>query len=234
MSVVSAAMVAAIDEAWAGVRSRHPEVPDVMITIAAGSVGRRGVRLGQFGPDRWVHGDARLPELFVGGEGFVDGPREVLATLLHEAAHGVALTRGVKDTSRGGAYHNGKYREIAVELGLSVDRSKGSGWSDTAITDRAVDSYRTQIDKLGSLLVAHRRSEHDYLDELVSATDDDSGEGETESEASNPSPHNGYALRCSCDPVRRIRASRKAFDVGPIVCGVCADPFTVTTEDDDS
>ncbi|WP_378736714.1 hypothetical protein [Nocardia brasiliensis] len=92
MSVVSAAMVAAIDEAWAGVRARHPEVPDVMVTIAAGSVGRRGVRLGQFGPDRWVHGDARLPELFVGGEGFAHGPRDVLGTLLHEAAHGIALT----------------------------------------------------------------------------------------------------------------------------------------------
>lgn len=59
-------MVAPIE--WAGLRSWHPDVPDVVVTIASGSVGRRGVRLGHFGPDRWAHGGtARLPELFIGG-----------------------------------------------------------------------------------------------------------------------------------------------------------------------
>ncbi|MFD0359908.1 hypothetical protein ACFQZZ_00375 [Nocardia sp. GCM10030253] len=42
--------------------------------------------------------------------------------MLHEAAHGVARACGVQDTSRGGAYHNAKYRGIAREFGLIVAR----------------------------------------------------------------------------------------------------------------
>ncbi|MFQ6227461.1 hypothetical protein [Nocardia sp. NPDC002869] len=222
MSLVSGSMVAAIEEAWAGLRARHPDVPDVVITIAAGSVGRRGVRLGQFGADRWVHGDARLPELFIGGEGFVQGAREVMATLLHEAAHGIARTRGIKDTSRAGAYHNGKYRDIAAELGLDVERHKGSGWSITTLTDATAQSYQQEIGKLGGLLVAHRRIEREYLDEETAAQSD-TAEGDPDSKPGRP--HNGHSLTCSCEPVRRIRASQKSLDAGPILCGVCQQPF---------
>ncbi|WP_280471841.1 hypothetical protein [Nocardia cyriacigeorgica] len=232
MSLVSGSMVAAIEDAWAGLRARHPDVPDVVITIASGSVGRRGVRLGQFGPDRWVHGDARLPELFIGGEGFAQGPREVMATLLHEAAHGIARTRGVKDTSRNGAYHNGRYRDIAAELGLGVERHKGSGWSITNLPDAAAQTYQQQIAKLGSLLVAHRRTEREFLDEET-ATGDPEADTEAGAPNSKPSrPHNGHSLTCSCEPVRRVRASQKTVDAGPILCGVCQQPFAVADGSD--
>lgn len=52
---------------------------------------------------RWQHGDQLLSGLFVGGE-LQRGNAEILATLLHEAAHGVAATRGIRDTSRQGRY----------------------------------------------------------------------------------------------------------------------------------
>lgn len=40
-------------------------------------------------PQRWA-------EVFVGGEGLARGPADVLATLLHEAAHALAHARGIK------------------------------------------------------------------------------------------------------------------------------------------
>jgi hypothetical protein len=38
--------------------------------------------------------------VLISGEGFQRGPVDVLGTLLHEAAHGLAYARQVQDTSR--------------------------------------------------------------------------------------------------------------------------------------
>ena len=61
----------------------------------------------------------------MGGEGLRRGARAVLGTLLHEAAHGVATTRGIKDTSRQGRYHNRRFAELAAELGITVEPARG-------------------------------------------------------------------------------------------------------------
>lgn len=55
----------------------------------------------------------------------------VLGTLLHEAAHGVASTRGIKDTSRQGRYHNRRFAQLATELGIVVAPDGARGWSAT-------------------------------------------------------------------------------------------------------
>jgi hypothetical protein len=62
--------------------------------------------------------------VLISGEGFGRGPPEVLGTLLHEAAHGLAKTRGIKDTSRQGRFHNLRYKALAEELGLIADPSR--------------------------------------------------------------------------------------------------------------
>ncbi|MFI6310833.1 hypothetical protein ACIBEK_12045 [Nocardia fusca] len=231
MSQVAGSMVKAIENAWAGLRAQHPDIPDVVVTVAAGSVGRRGVRLGRFGPDRWMHNGVWVSELFVGGEGFAHGPREVLGVLLHEAVHGIARTRGIKDTSRGGAYHNKKYFELAGEVGLAVERQDGRGWAHTSLTDATVQRYRREIELIGSSLVAHRRSEHDGIPDPVSTKGDELGDEESgEEEVPERSPKNGRSLICQCDPVRRVRAHQRTIDAGPILCGVCQQPFICTTE----
>ena len=43
--------------------------------------------------------------MLVSGEGLQRGPTDVLGTLLHEAAHGLAQARSIQDTSRQGRYH---------------------------------------------------------------------------------------------------------------------------------
>jgi hypothetical protein len=58
--------------------------------------------------------------VLVSGEGLQRGPVDVLGTLLHEAAHGLAYARKVSDTSRQGRYHNRRYATLAGELGLEV------------------------------------------------------------------------------------------------------------------
>lgn len=125
-TVTSSSLVAVLEACWNAIRVRHSELPEVVIVVASGSGERaRRLTLGHFAPDRWeVRGDNRH-EIMIGGEGLKRGAVDVLGTLLHEAAHAVAVVRGMQDTSRGGRYHNRRFKAIAEELGLAigVDRS---------------------------------------------------------------------------------------------------------------
>jgi hypothetical protein len=147
-SHAASVLVAALEHAWTAIRARHPQVPEVVMAVASGSVGRRGeLKLGHFAERRWRVATAERPELFVGGEGLAAGAVEVLGTLLHEAAHGLAATREIQDTSRQGRYHNRRYATLAGELGLTVQRAvrrqSGRQPSSTAVPAGAHAQHRS-------------------------------------------------------------------------------------------
>lgn len=89
-------------------------MPAVVLTLGSETLGVKAgeERLGHFAAGRWQYADARVPELIIGGEGLRRGALDVLAT----------HTRGIKDTSRQGRYHNSRYRTLAPGLGLDVPR----------------------------------------------------------------------------------------------------------------
>ncbi|MEC3952901.1 hypothetical protein VMT65_07655 [Nocardia sp. CDC153] len=201
---ITGLLVTAVENAWAAIRFRHPDVPDVVLTVGAGSTGGSDLTLGHFAPNRWVRGEYELHELFVGGEGLRRGAIDVLGTLLHEAAHGIAVVRGIKDTSRQGRWHNERYRELGKELGLDVARHPKIGWSITTVPDMTRECYRDELDELAFALVAYRRHEPDRR-------------------GGRKSNNNGVSAECDCG--RRIRVSRTVYDAGPISCGLCGGPF---------
>jgi hypothetical protein len=224
-------LVAALEVAWSAIQRRHPEVPAVVVTLGAGSIGvpAGALKLGHFAARRWVArehaGDdaAGLAELFVGGEGLSRGAESVLATLLHEAAHGLADVRGIKDTSRQGRYHNARYKALGEELGLTITQLQTIGWSDTALAPGTTREYAAELDALAAALVAYRHPEGQ-----VPAGPGGSGPGGGGgSGKSGPGkrPKNGVVLVCGCSPPRRVRASVAVVEVGPIVCGVCDAEF---------
>lgn len=207
--VVASALVATIERAWASIISRHPEVPAVVVVVAAGSGGRRGeLKLGHFAASRWEAAGGQLPELLVGGEGLRLGALEVLGTLLHEAAHGLGLARSIVNTSRGGRYHNRRYRALAEELGLDVAQVGSIGWSDTSVRPATADAYAGVLADIEQALVLWRRSEPER--------------GRRAGGGSNLA-----ACGCSCEPARRIRAARSTLEAGPILCALCRSPFEV-------
>ncbi len=196
-------LVAALEHTWMAIRARHPQVPEVVMAVASGSVGRRGdLKLGHFADRRWRVATAERPELFVGGEGLAAGAVEVLGTLLHEAAHGLAATRGVQDTSRQGRYHNRRYAALAGELGLTVQRAGSRGWTATQVPAETATVYDAVVDDLARALVLWRRAEHP-------------GPGKRAS--------NLLAAVCGCG--RRIRAARSTLAQAPVLCGRCGGPF---------
>jgi hypothetical protein len=195
-------LVAALEHTWQTIRQHHPEVPEAVLVVASGAEGKR-LNLGHFAPHRWqVHGADRH-EVLIGGEGLQRGPLEVLGTLLHEAAHGLAQARGIQDTSRQGRYHNRRYATLAGELGLQVASIQPIGWSATTVPDTTAAAYAGPLEDLATALVLWRRHEHH------------SGAG--------PRSRNLLAPSCGCG--RRIRAAKATLAEAPILCGVCEQPF---------
>lgn len=58
---------------------------------------------------------------------------ETVGTLLHEMAHLYARMNDIKDTSRGGTYHNKKFKEIAEAHGLLIENTQKYGWTKTSL-----------------------------------------------------------------------------------------------------
>ncbi|MTJ60841.1 hypothetical protein GL305_34935 [Nocardia seriolae] len=203
---ITGLLVTALESTWAAIRSQHPDVPNVVLTVGAGSTGGSELTLGHFAPNRWVRGEYELHELFVGGEGLQRGAVDVLGTLLHEAAHGVAVTRGIKDTSRQGRWHNERYRALGEELGLTLAHHDKIGWSVTTVPDQTRELYRDELDELAFALVAYRRRE-------------------PERRGGRKSSNNGLTAECECG--RKIRVAVGTFGVGPIICGLCQTTFEV-------
>lgn len=79
------------------------------------------------------------------GAGTLDRPIEnVTATVLHEMVHLHNLQMGVQDTSRGGAYHNKKFRDAAEARDLRISYDKRIGWSITEPTDGLIEFIISQ------------------------------------------------------------------------------------------
>ncbi|PZS32207.1 MAG: hypothetical protein DLM61_07345 [Pseudonocardiales bacterium] len=209
-SPVAAPLVAALETCWSAIQVQHGDVPDVVVSVGAGSTSHGRLKLGHFAAGRWQRGEDKLSELFIGGEGLRRGVIELLATLLHEAAHGVAMTRELQDTSRQGRYHNARFRAIGEELGLGLDHSATDGWSTTTLAEGTAGRYTAAAAKLKRALVVHRLAEV--------------GAG---GRANN---NNGLAALCGCP--RKIRLSPGAYELGPIVCGVCRHPFIAVRADE--
>jgi hypothetical protein len=195
-------LVAALEHAWQTIRQRHPDVPEAVLVVASGSDGKQ-LTLGHFAPHRWQVAGADRHEVLVGGEGLQRGPTDVLGTLLHEAAHGLAQARGVQDTSRQGRYHNRRYATLARELGLDVATVKPIGWSATTVPQPTASAYTGQLEELQTALVLWRRQEH----------------------PTGPGGRSRNLLAAVCGCGRRIRAAKATLAQAPILCGRCTQPF---------
>jgi hypothetical protein len=200
----ASAVVAALEQAWTAIRTHHPDVPQVVVVLGAGSEARRGLfKWGHFAAARWQVADTNRPEVLVSGEGLKRGAPAVLATLLHEAAHGLANTRGVKDTSRQGRWHNRRFAALAGELGLRVEKDAKTGWSQTSLTGQLAARYAEQLTGLDAALGLWRHTERQL----------------------GPATGSRNLLACSCECGRKLRVSRTTLEQAPIICGACEERF---------
>ncbi len=89
--------------------------------------------------DTWISKLGGTHEINIGAGTLARPIEEVVATLLHEMVHYFNYTNGTQDCSRGGTYHNRKFKEAAEAHGLTVEHTDRYGWSRTAPSDELLE-----------------------------------------------------------------------------------------------
>lgn len=83
----------------------------------------------------WASKDGDSFEINIGAD-TLDRPIELtITTLIHEMCHLSNHIKGIKDTSRGGTYHNKHFKDSAEACGMTVEYSKKYGFAHTAPGD---------------------------------------------------------------------------------------------------
>lgn len=222
-------LIAALERVWAKIQHFNPDAPDVVFITGSGRM-MLGLVLGHFAKESWSIDDTdRRHELFVGGEGLARGARDVLGTLLHEGSHGIAHVRGIQDCSRQGRYHNAKFKAIAEEVGIEVQRDPMIGWSLTTLPERTAKLYADEITELNEAIRLHRR---DPFASLFGGGNGGSGWGDKVKTPTPKAPKQPAApvYECGCEKPRRVRMSRTDFEAGPLHCGTCDEDFEDRSE----
>ncbi|MEV6357910.1 hypothetical protein [Streptomyces hydrogenans] len=239
------AITTALVEAWNAIRARNGDVPEAVITMATG--GRESaVKLAHFSRNRWkaVNGDATHHEVFVTAESLQMGAVEAMVTLVHEAAHGVNVVRGVDDCSVS-QYHNKHFKAVALELGMVYtktvsDRDKKKyGFAFPVLSEEAKEAYADQIAALDKAIQATRVSAYIPVStggggkgKTTTGTtglDDDveGGDGEEKPPRPEKEDRNYVKAMCQCPEPAVIRVSPKTLAKRNIMCGDCMHNFTV-------
>ena len=202
--IAASRVLSALEAAWRQIMTCHPDVPPVVIILASGTSGKHP-KWGHHAPQRWHAGEQDHTEIMISGEGLRRPASEVLATLLHEATHALAVVRDIKDTSRQGRYHNTHFKVLAGELGITVTHVNTIGWSVTSLPADTARTYRQQITALSRAMVLYRHDEAAL-----------GGAARTSA--------NLIAATCPCD--RTIRIAASVLTDAPVTCGACGGDFT--------
>ncbi|MFD8415473.1 hypothetical protein ACFV2Q_27545 [Streptomyces sp. NPDC059650] len=243
---IAAGITNALVAAWSAIRARNSEVPEAIVTMATG--GRESaVKLAHFARDRWKmrEGDDTHHEVFVTAEALRDGAEAVIATLVHEAAHGLSVARGIDDCSIS-QYHNKHFKKASEELGLvqkantTAYEKKKYGFAFTTLGEEAKVAYADQIAALDEAIRATRTPTYIPTRTRGGGKDGTTGptkvvlddtEGVDGGEEIPPRPEkedrNYVKATCQCSPVTVIRVSPKSLARRRILCGECMQDFTM-------
>lgn len=100
--------------------------------------------------------------------------KEVCGTLLHEMVHLWNLQNNIKDTSRGGTYHNKRFKVEAEKRGLIIEQDEKYGWCITHLAEdtesyiehinfTGFDLHRTKIAKVDGKKAKKTSSSRKYI-----------------------------------------------------------------------
>lgn len=204
-------LVACCEMVWRKIQEHNADVPDVVVVVGSG--GRRSqTLLGHFAKNTWEVDGQEMPEVLIVAEQLNRGAADIFTTLLHEAVHGVAHTREIKDVS--GKRHNKKFAVLCEEVGLVPPESASGplGYSSATLPESTAALFGPEIEAIESQLSFLRKIK------LV--------QKETKKTT--------WIAECKCD--RKLRLPKKTIidpDWLSLTCGLCSEEFALTEEDRD-
>lgn len=205
-------LVAVCEEVWKSIQDLNPDVPNVVIVIGSG--GRRAPSLlGHFAKNSWGNDDSEIHEVLLVAENLNRSAEDVFRTLLHEAVHGIAHVRGIKDVS--GQRHNKKFAQLCVEVGLEPPEYPDSrlGYSGATLTEGAIKHFAEEIEMIEEELKLCRK--------IAPKT--------------SQTKKTTWIAECLCG--RKVRLPRKTIenpDELDLLCHVCDEEFKLSDEEKDS
>lgn len=149
-------------------RRKHNGIPETVVVLGASGATRNGQKHGHYAAKSWRSrtvdqgdsGDSAgevYGEILLAGESLGRGAVDTLGTLLHELAHAYCDANDIKDTSNGNRYHNTKFKEVAEEFGLVIDKADTIGWSVTSVPPTTQQTYANEIAALDKAINVNRR-----------------------------------------------------------------------------
>jgi hypothetical protein len=184
-------LAAELAVAWGDIQRHHPDLPD----LAA-------------------------PESLIGESSSACGTQLNFERLLHEAAHGLAAARGIRDTSRAGRYHNRRFLALADELGLDhgPDPHPSSGFSLVTMRPETRERYADTIERLNRALDSHQEALSGSADRSRTFRGPATRHG---------SSGGGVRVKAVCGCGRNVRVVPSVLAQAAIVCGACGQPFRI-------
>lgn len=109
------------------------DIPTITIQSKTGTYGHITVN------KVWSNNEVSTHELNICAD-YLNRPVEnIVATLIHEACHLYALQNNIQDTSNRGIYHNKRFKKLAEERGLYIEKHNVYGWTITEPTEETLD-----------------------------------------------------------------------------------------------
>ncbi|MFA5061662.1 MAG: hypothetical protein WC526_00770 [Patescibacteria group bacterium] len=215
-------LIDALARIWSKIRELHPRVPGVVL-LAAPAARETVNALGYFAALRWSakkKGGSHLHEVAVVAEHLNRPVEEIVETLLHEAAHAMNFELGIKDCSAS-QYHNQRFRDAALRLGLEVTQVRHYGYALTKMPPETAAIYKEEIESLTQVLV-HRRRMTPFG---TGPTPKGGEEGDDSNDNDNRPRSRNLKAVCACGFI--IRVSKATLENTVIRCESCGKPFYV-------
>jgi hypothetical protein len=213
-------------------RRRQDQLPGLVETLqdrvlfTSGGTSRRAC--GWFQASAWQHGSQAIHEVFVNAafdnhkDPSVSVAEDVLVTLAHEGCHVFADANSIKDTSRNGSYHNLRFAEIALQIGLDVERDEQIGHCTPRLSAWARAEYVDLVANLDRGLIIARRSAS--AEPATETGERGNAAPGGRLEPPTPTTSKYVFATCRCRTGRghvTIRVARGSWRPGLVRCGAC-------------
>lgn len=151
-------------------------------------------------------------ELNIGAD-YLDRPIEnIVATLIHEGCHLYAMQNGIKDTSNRGVYHNKRFKALAEDRGLIIEKHSRYGWTITTPSEATIN-FCIDNDLQEVLITRHTG---------ITFTGVGTGKNGNGTPVKPTAPKKGNSIKWICPCCGAIIRSTKILN---IVCGDCNEKF---------
>jgi len=217
-------VMSALEAAYRMIQKRFPDAPDVTIVIKRDSRAWGHTTVAQVWGDKTAD-SAHLYEIMISGENLRRGAVDVVATLIHEAAHARDLAAGIRGTDVNGR-HNLRFKERAESMGLTVENVGWHGWTGTTLDEAGQKTWRAVI----------ARVERGLERAVVAAAPPAivvpptstpgggisiGGRGISIAPPKRGGRRNLLLAKCQCDEPNSIRLSQRVLDIARPTCQEC-------------